>query len=238
VKIKKEILSVVFPSIETVENALRVPNGRKQEIHEEFDSAWRVFLSLKVTPFALFSTFRIQKDSSKESAVFPLGTPEPDMLSLEPHIPFPFSPEYAKAYHSLLIALITLGPELENAVSEAFRDGESFKGWILDRMGTLLLRKAFAIFLSQRKQATEGYFGPRYAPGCPPIPLAGQKRIFDLLDASREGMRLTQGYMICPIKTTTFVLGIGAHPILNEHSLCQTCRRASICKDEAEESIF
>jgi hypothetical protein len=236
--VERTVLSVTLPREESAEEVFRIPNNAKKETKEEFHNAWRAFLMVKMSPIALFSTLRIRREKVPPSSLVTIEAPGSDTLWLEPNIPFPFNPEYAKAYHSLLIGLISLGPELENIVSKAFKDGDSYKGWMLDRMGTQLLRKAFSVFLNQRKQASEGYFGPRYAPGCPPIPLAGQKSIFDLLEASQEGMRLTQGYMIYPVKTTSFVMGVGARPILNEPSLCQTCQHASICKDEAEESIF
>jgi len=231
-KAKQAVLPVELPSVETVENALRLPNGQKQEIREEFEKAWQGFLSLKVTPIALFSTFLIQKDDAKNEPGLSPEIPDSDWICLEPGIPFPFNSIYTKTCHSLIVALITLGPELENAVSKAFRDGESLKGWILDRIGTFLLRKAVSVFMDQRRGETEGHLGPRYAPGCPPIPLSGQKQIFDLLDASAEGMRLTRGYMIHPVKTTTFVAGIGSLPGAKEPYPCQTCERSSICENE------
>jgi len=240
VKAKKVVLTVEFTSREKVESALRIPNGQKHEIREEFEKAWQGFLSLKVTPIALFSSFLIQKDSPKEGPALSPDPPNPDWIWLEPHIPFPFNPAYAKDCHTLFIGLITLGSGLEDTATKAFRDGESLKGWILDRIGTLLLRKAVSALLDQRRRETEGYFGPRYAPGCPPIPLSGQKRIFDLLDASLEGMRMTQGYMIHPVKTATFVSGIGMRAVLAETSLCRTCERTAFCyRDglEAEKSI-
>ena len=227
--VKRLTLTVPFPSVERVERVLGLSSDSKRKISKEIETLWPTLLSIETNPLALFTVFRIQKAEAQGESVLSTDFEIVRGLWLEPRLPFPFNPEYAKAYHSLLIGLITLGSGLEDAASRAFAEGESLKGWLADSLGTLMLRDAFSVFLERMSGEIEGELGPRYAPGCPPLSLGAQKRIFELLGAAQAGMRLTKGSMIHPVKSTTFVLGIGERRTAREPVPCRNCEHAALC---------
>ncbi|KAF0107954.1 MAG: Vitamin B12 dependent methionine synthase activation domain [Anaerolineaceae bacterium] len=67
------------------------------------------------------------------------------------------------------------------------------------------------------------------SPGEPDWPVdAGQPQIFSLLGQSPAGVRLTEGWMMIPMKSISFVVGIGPH--MEQADLCELCSMKERCR--------
>lgn len=124
------------------------------------------------------------------------------------------------------VGVTTAGPDIEEQVTSFFNTGEALEGVTLDAYGTTavdeirgLVRKE--IFL---KVSAEGMtIGYNVSPGGHKIPLAGQKAIFSLVDAERIGVRLTDSYLMSPVKSSSFIIPVGQNLAMPFESFCTTC---------------
>jgi hypothetical protein len=61
----------------------------------------------------------------------------------------------------------------------------------------------------------------------------GQRQIFQLVDAASAGIRLTEGYMMVPKKSTSMVIGIEPD-VEHAGESCDYCSRAATCRYREE----
>jgi len=61
----------------------------------------------------------------------------------------------------------------------------------------------------------------------------GQRQIFALLDAASAGVRLTEGYMMVPKKSTSMVIGFGRE-VEHAGESCDYCSMAATCRYRQE----
>jgi len=61
----------------------------------------------------------------------------------------------------------------------------------------------------------------------------GQRQIFALLDTASAGVRLTEGYMMIPKKSTSLVIGVGTD-VEHVGESCDYCSMAATCRFREE----
>lgn len=133
-----------------------------------------------------------------------------------------------------LVAVITLGPELDGMLNNLQHKGDMLKAYILDTAGILALglagRRANRIAEDEASNRNWGV-GRRLSPG----DLRGwdveeQRKIAKLLPLSKIGVTLTSGCMLRPVKTGTSIIGLG--PSYKENrvgTVCQWCPNQKSC---------
>jgi hypothetical protein len=124
----------------------------------------------------------------------------------------------------------TLGPKLENKVTDLFDKGKPAEAYILDTAGSIAITKAGDILWNEIRQdaAAKGFKkGLRRTPGCRGIDLETQKWIFGKLADIDLGIKLTSSYMMFPRKSLSFLSRFGGK--LKGTFSCKGCPQYSEC---------
>jgi hypothetical protein len=134
---------------------------------------------------------------------------------------------------ALAVGVATIGPELENSVSDCFKSGKRLKGLILDAMGSSTMENMrFAIRDIINKEAEKrGWTASSpVSPGGPSWPLSEQFKLFPLVPAGEIGVHLTETAMMVPRKSTSMVFGLGENmPTWSPTERCDMCPRGATC---------
>jgi hypothetical protein len=152
------------------------------------------------------------------------------------HLSGPLVAEHLHAAQSVVVAVCSIGPALEEAASECFAEDPA-SSVALDALGSAAV-DLLATAMCRRvddKAAAEG-LGTTVplSPGLVGWPVAsGQRQIFALLDAASAGVRLTEGYMMVPKKSTSMVIGIGPD-VEHAGESCDYCSMATTCRYREE----
>jgi len=132
----------------------------------------------------------------------------------------------------VVVAICTVGPALEAAASKRLYEDPAM-GVAIDAVGTAgvdLLATAVCERLGDEAEGHGLGATTPFSPGQVGWPLAsGQAQLFGLVDASSIGVRLTEGYMMMPRKSSSLVVGIGEgleHP----GDPCDYCSMATTCR--------
>jgi hypothetical protein len=130
------------------------------------------------------------------------------------------------------IVLCTVGEALERRAADVSKE-DAIYGLALDGVGSAgvkaLANAACALFEEEATEEDSQVTIP-LSPGMVGWPVEqGQPQIFDLLDAGEIDVRLTEGMMMLPRKSLTFVLGIGKELIAGGRT-CDYCSLKATCR--------
>lgn len=115
------------------------------------------------------------------------------------------------ALHVELFA-VTIGPRLERESRARMAGGDSLRGYLLDRIGSMAAESAaeWAETALREKYARAGMsVSARYSPGYCDFPIEKQRALSRLAGFSRAGIRLSKSCMMVPVKSVSAVVGIG-----------------------------
>jgi len=138
---------------------------------------------------------------------------EPEKITVEGDVCISGSllPERLTGASELVILVSTIGPRLESRVKEYTLSKETFKGMMLDGIGSSAMHSItqdVCALISQQME-TEGYkTSPAFLPGMPGFPLTEQVSLLSLAKADRIGVTLSSSGIMIPRKSTSRVIGI------------------------------
>jgi hypothetical protein len=140
--------------------------------------------------------------------------------------------EHMGGAQEVVIVLCTVGEALECRAAEVSIEDPVY-GLALDGVGSAgveaLANAACALFEEEATKEDCQVTIP-LSPGMVGWPVEqGQPQIFDLLDASEVGVRLTESMMMVPRKSLTFVLGIGKELMAGGRT-CDYCSLKETCR--------
>jgi hypothetical protein len=125
------------------------------------------------------------------------------------------------------IFVTTIGPTLEQRVSQLMDDGEILKGAALDAVGTEAVEEV-ACWLEGSVKETAAASGAdvslRYSPGYCDWDIKEQKVLFSALDGDLHGVELTEDCLMMPRKSISGIIGIGFDPSITL-SPCVFCNK-------------
>jgi hypothetical protein len=125
------------------------------------------------------------------------------------------------------IFVTTIGPTLEQRVSQLMDDGEILKGAALDAVGTEAVEEV-ACWLEGSVKETAAASGAdvslRYSPGYCDWDIKEQKVLFSALDGDLHGVQLTEDCLMMPRKSISGIIGIGFDPSITL-SPCVFCNK-------------
>ncbi len=146
-----------------------------------------------------------------------------DSTSLKPAFLF-------KKSEITVLAVCTIGKELEKRGSQFISKGELSKGVIIDSIASHAAEKTAEyvnkiIIEDLKEEIAEKLVSSRFSPGYCQWELdKGQEMIFNLIDAEKIGVSLSNSKMMHPIKSVSFAINIGKEidQELGERG-CETC---------------
>lgn len=121
---------------------------------------------------------------------------------------------YLSGSIQIAVMALTIGPELEEKVSEYFTRDEYTSGLLLDAAGTAAVEVAadqVCLFI-KNQAAQKGYLTlPRFSPGYGQWDITVQPLILDLAHAHEINLIATNSCMLMPRKSITAVIGLTAN---------------------------
>jgi hypothetical protein len=128
-------------------------------------------------------------------------------------------------------AICTLGPTLEISVAKLLGSDPAL-ALALDGYGNAVVEQVGQQVcgrLGEWAHAKGLQVSTPLSPGEPEWPVEiGQPQIFELVDAGRAGIQITQGGMMYPQKSISFVAGIGTS--MSQTHPCEICSLKEICR--------
>lgn len=122
--------------------------------------------------------------------------------------------KYLSQALKIAVMALTIGPKLEQKVSEYFTSGEYTSGLLLDAAGTAAVEVAAdqVCEFIKRQAAQQGYLPlPRFSPGYGEWDITVQPLILDLANAHEINLTATDSCMLLPRKSITAVIGLTAN---------------------------
>ena len=111
-----------------------------------------------------------------------------------------------------VIFAATVGLEIDRLISKYSRISPA-KALCLQALGAQRIEALCDVFCEEMKKraAQNGEFvTPRFSPGYGDLPLAVQRKLFDVLDCSRRiGVMLNESLLMTPTKSVTAIMGLG-----------------------------
>lgn len=124
------------------------------------------------------------------------------------------------------VGVTTAGPNLEEEVTRLFNTGEALEGVVLDAYGTTAVDEVRGLVRKEifAKVSADGMtIGYNVSPGSHKVPMEGQKAIFSLVDSGTIGVRLTDSFLMSPVKSSSFIVPVGQNLAMPFESFCTTC---------------
>jgi hypothetical protein len=145
----------------------------------------------------------------------------------------------APAEHVVLM-VCTIGPALEQRVSEIMRGNPSF-GLALDGFGSMAVEALVAAACDRfetRAAAQGGYTSIPLSPGMIGWPVdVGQRQIFSQVPAAAIGVSLLESAQMSPRKSSSLVLGVGPRPF-SEGRACDFCSLRETCRYQDQHAHY
>ncbi len=179
----------------------------------------------------------VEKKGLLETAVayeiYPITVMEPDRIFLEGGgaIEGPALPAILPEAKELIVLIATIGPKLEERVTEYSKGGGALRGMVLDGIGTAavdsLIPKAMGLIAAE--VAERGYeISSPVNPGMPGFPMTEQWNLLKLAPAEEIGVSLSSSGLLIPRKSISMVIGIG--PKMTRWTQAEVCKRCSLNK--------
>jgi hypothetical protein len=127
--------------------------------------------------------------------------------------------------------ICTIGPELEKLASSKIEENPLL-GMALDGLGNAAIEKvsqSICTRIAEQAQVMGLTTSGSLSPGDIDWPAEkGQAQIFSLLDPSRAGVKLSSSGMMIPVKSISFLIGIGAE--MSQTDQCKLCTLQERCR--------
>jgi hypothetical protein len=131
----------------------------------------------------------------------------------------------------LVVAVGTIGPRLEEQVTEYYKQDEPLRAVLLDGIGSAAVDSLTqeACKRIEIEASSRGYqVSSPINPGMPGLSLTEQWQLFDLVPAGEIGVSLTSSGVMVPRKSTSMVIGMG--PQMATWTRAEVCARCYLRK--------
>lgn len=133
---------------------------------------------------------------------------------------------------SIVIAVCTIGPQLEEAVRAMFAAGQLVEATVLDGVGSAaveeLAQRACRLFEDMARERGLGTSAP-LSPGSSDWSLEAQRELFDLVSAEEIGVTLNDSFLMYPLKSLSMVIGMGKN-LSAKGGPCESCSLSDVCR--------
>lgn len=158
-----------------------------------------------------------------------------DQLCLEGNAALhsPLLPSVLREAKELVVVVCTIGPRLEEEVTECFNKEEPLRGLLLDGIGSAAVDSLTqeVCKLMMREASSRGYRASSpLGPGMPGFPITEQWQMLNLVPAGEIGVSLTPIGMMMPRKSISMVIGMGSEmPTWAQAEVCARCNLMKTC---------
>jgi hypothetical protein len=133
----------------------------------------------------------------------------------------------------LAVMVSTIGPGLENRVTEYSKNGETLHAMLLDGIGSaavdILVQEACHLIAVKVAESGQQVGSP-VNPGMPGLPIEEQRNILDLAHADEIGVSLTASGIMVPRKSTSLIMAIGPNMrTWTQEEVCARCNLRDTC---------
>ena len=131
----------------------------------------------------------------------------------------------------LAVAVCTIGPKLEEKVTQYFATNEPARGVLLDGIGSAAVDSLIqeACKFMTHEASSRGYQASSpLSPGMYGFPISEQWQVFRLTPAEQIGVSLTSSGIMVPRKSVSMVIGLG--PQMKTWTRAETCARCNLRK--------
>ncbi|MBA7506774.1 hypothetical protein ES706_05481 [subsurface metagenome] len=113
--------------------------------------------------------------------------------------------------HHIAIFLITIGDKLERKTTQLSNEGFMLEAYVLDAIGSVALVKATNLLTDKIRTIAAGdnKITSVFCPGQTDWDITQQETIFNIIDAHSIGVKLTDKFLMIPLKSLSGVSGIG-----------------------------
>jgi hypothetical protein len=136
---------------------------------------------------------------------------------------------YFREADEVAFSVCTIGEQLPSKVVSLFNEGNLVEGTILDAIGSIAadaLADKVNEIINDHAFNNSNETTLRYSPGYCSWPLSGQSVIFDVLNVDTINVKLTESYLMLPVKSVSFAVNIGPNVSKSAwENRCRTCRK-------------
>ncbi|MFO7967001.1 MAG: hypothetical protein R6U44_05320 [Archaeoglobaceae archaeon] len=163
--------------------------------------------------------------------LFEIAEIEPEALVLEDErIEGSLLPTLFKDCSRVMVAVCTIGPQLEEKVDGLLHEGNLMNAMLIDEAGNAAINELEdeCLRIANEKAEEEGLTASGcICPGKEGFTLHEQEKILKLVNAQDIGVRLANSRMMYPRKSTSLVIGIGTD--LEHWDMCEYCEMRGRC---------
>lgn len=156
---------------------------------------------------------------------------EPEAIVLEnERIEGSLLPELFKDCKQLMVAVCTIGPQLEGKVEQLIKEGNLLNAMLIDEVGNAAINELEdeCLRIANEKANEEGLTASGcICPGKEGFTLDEQVKIMKMVKAQNIGVKLINSRMMYPRKSTSLVIGIGKN--LDHWDMCEYCDMRDRC---------
>lgn len=139
-----------------------------------------------------------------------------------------------KGASEVALAVISIGPLIEQEVSKLSEKGKLSAGLVLEGYGMAALDELLGFVRAEilGSLPKSGYkLGYSLSPGCCHLPLESQIIIFSLLDPGQIGVQLKASYLAFPAKSCSYIIPVGKELSSPKNSIyiCDICEMHNRC---------
>ncbi len=142
--------------------------------------------------------------------------------------------ELLGAAEELVMAVGSIGPDLDGATRDWFTNGREVEAFVLGEVGNLaigklgdLIPEIVSQWAAERGLETSGALSP----GGTGVDLTEQRVVVELAGAQRIGVELTSGSMLAPVKSISMLIGLGhGLPTWTHAQACDLCSSRETCR--------
>ncbi|ATW27705.1 hypothetical protein [Candidatus Formimonas warabiya] len=133
----------------------------------------------------------------------------------------------------IIFMCCTIGPELEDKIKEYKNAGAPAKAYVLDSIGSLAtdkLAQEGCKMVEDMAQSLGQITTIPLSPGYMNWPLKDQQIFFEILEPQKVGVRLSDTFIMSPLKSTTQAIGVGSN-LKEKHGAtnCDYCALKERC---------
>lgn len=127
----------------------------------------------------------------------------------------------------VIVVVSTIGKGIEELINEKYEVGDYLSALIIDNVGTIALDHINRFFWNRMVESLKGSsigITSRLSPGDTAMSVEEQTKIFKCLEGNEINVKLTDSYMMLPLKATSAIYGFGEGiGITRIEHVCREC---------------